>query len=37
MDQSTEARKAMVRRFVEDVKNKRKFEQLGDIFQSDYQ
>ena len=37
MDQQTEARKAMIRRFVEDVKNKRKFEQLGDIFQSDYQ
>src|SRR5258708_23982566 len=37
MDQSPDANKAMIRRFVEDVKNKRHLEQLGDIFRADYQ
>ena len=34
MDQN--ANKAMIRRFVEEVKNKRHLEQLGDIFRADY-
>ena len=37
MDQKLETHKAMIRRFVEDVKNKRQLEQLGEIFQTDYQ
>lgn len=37
MDQTPDANKAMIRRFVEDVKNKRQLEQLGDIFRADYQ
>ena len=37
MDQKSDANKAMIRRFVEEVKNKRHLDQLGDIFQSDYQ
>ena len=37
MDQKLETHKAMIRRFVEDVKNKRQLEQLGEIFQADYQ
>ncbi len=37
MDQRSDANKAMIRRFVEEVKNKRHLEQLGDIFRSDYQ
>jgi steroid delta-isomerase-like uncharacterized protein len=37
MDQKSDANKAVVRRFVEEVKNKRHLEQLGDLFQSDYQ
>ena len=36
MDQKSEANKAMVRRFVEDVKNKRQLEQMGDIFHANY-
>jgi steroid delta-isomerase-like uncharacterized protein len=36
MDQQSNANKAMVRRFVEDVKNKRHLEQLGEIFHADY-
>jgi steroid delta-isomerase-like uncharacterized protein len=36
MDQQSENNKAMIRRFVEEVKNKRHLEQLGDIFRSDY-
>jgi steroid delta-isomerase-like uncharacterized protein len=36
MDQKSDANKATIRRFVEDVKNKRHIEQLGDFFQSDY-
>jgi steroid delta-isomerase-like uncharacterized protein len=36
MDQKTDANKMMIRRFVEEVKNKRHLEQLGDIFTSDY-
>ena len=36
MDQKSEVNKEMIRRFVEEVKNKRRFEQLSDIFQSDY-
>jgi steroid delta-isomerase-like uncharacterized protein len=37
MDQKSDSNKAMIRRFVEDVKNKRHLEQLGDIFHPDYQ
>jgi steroid delta-isomerase-like uncharacterized protein len=37
MDPNSNANKAMIRRFVEDVKNKRQLEQIGDIFRSDYQ
>ena len=37
MDQKTDANKMMIRRFVEEVKNKRHLEQLGDIFTADYQ
>ena len=37
MDQQSDTNKAMIRRFVEEVKNKRHLEQLGDIFRSDYQ
>jgi len=37
MDQNTEANKAMIRRFVEEVKNKRQYDQIGDIFAADYQ
>lgn len=36
MDQTPEANKAMIRRFVEDVKNQRHLEQIGDIFRTDY-
>lgn len=36
MDQKSEANKSMIRRFVEDVKNKRQLEQMGDIFQPGY-
>src|SRR6266487_239798 len=36
MDQTADANKAMIRRIVEDVKNKRHFEQIGEIFRSDY-
>ena len=36
MDQKSDANKAMVRRFVEDVKNKRHLEQMGEIFHADY-
>ena len=37
MDQKAETQKVMVRRFVEDVKNKRHLEQIGEIFQANYQ
>lgn len=37
MQHSSDTHKAMIRRFVEVVKNQRHLEQLGDIFQSDYQ
>ena len=37
MEQKSDTNKAMIRRFVEEVKNKRHLEQLGDIFRSDYQ
>jgi steroid delta-isomerase-like uncharacterized protein len=37
MNQTADTNKAMIRRFVEDVKNKRHFEQIGEIFRSDYQ
>ena len=37
MNQQADSNKAMIRRFVEEVKNKRQLEQLGDIFHSDYQ
>jgi steroid delta-isomerase-like uncharacterized protein len=37
MDQKTDTNKFLVRRFVEEVKNKRHLEQIGDIFASDYQ
>jgi len=37
MQQNADTNKAMIRRFVEEVKNKRHLEQLGDIFRSDYQ
>jgi steroid delta-isomerase-like uncharacterized protein len=37
MNQNSDANKAMIRQFVEVVKNKRRLEQLGDIFHSDYQ
>ncbi len=37
MDPKSDANKALVRRFVEDVKNKRHFEQMGEIFHADYQ
>ena len=36
MDQQADANKAMIQRFVEEVKNKRHLEQMGDIFRSDY-
>jgi steroid delta-isomerase-like uncharacterized protein len=36
MEPSAETNKAMIRRFVEEVKNNRHLEQLGDIFQADY-
>jgi steroid delta-isomerase-like uncharacterized protein len=36
MDQKSDMNKALVRRFVEEVKNKRHLEQIGDIFQPDY-
>jgi len=36
MDQKSDVNKALVRRFVEDVKNKRRLEQMGDIFKADY-
>jgi predicted ester cyclase len=36
MDQKPDINKEMIRKFVEEVKNKRHFEQLGDIFRSDY-
>jgi steroid delta-isomerase-like uncharacterized protein len=37
MDQTTEIHKAMIRQFVEVVKNKRHLEELEDIFQPNYQ
>lgn len=36
MDQKTDSNKAMIRRFVEEVKNKRHLDQMGSIFQADY-
>ena len=36
MNQQSDTNKAMIRRFVEEVKNKRHLDQLGDIFRSDY-
>ena len=36
MEQNLQANKAMIRRFVEDVKNKRQFDQMGEIFQTNY-
>ena len=37
MDQQSDINKAMIRRFVEEVKNKRQLDLLEDIFRSDYQ
>ncbi len=37
MDQKLDTNKTMIRRFVEEVKNNRQLEHLGDIFHSDYQ
>jgi steroid delta-isomerase-like uncharacterized protein len=37
MDQKSDINKAKVRWFVENVKNHRKYEQMGDIFRADYQ
>src|ERR1700733_4057048 len=37
MDQTADANKAMIRRFVEVVKNQRQYNQIGDIFRADYQ
>ncbi len=37
MDQKSDANKALVRRFVEEVKNKRHLEQMGEFFHADYQ
>ena len=34
---NSDTNKAMIRRFVEEVKNKRHLEQLGDIFHANYQ
>lgn len=36
MDSKLEANKALVRRFVEEVKNKRKLDTLGEYFAADY-
>lgn len=36
MDSTPDANKEMIRHFVEDVKNKREFDKIGDIFQADY-
>ena len=36
MDQQADNNKAMIRRFVEEVKNQRHLERLGEIFRSDY-
>ena len=36
MDQTADANKAMIRRFVEQAKNQRHLEQIDDIFRSDY-
>jgi steroid delta-isomerase-like uncharacterized protein len=36
MDHRSDVNKALVRRFVEEVKNKRQLEQLGEIFHPDY-
>ncbi|MEP7357059.1 MAG: ester cyclase [Anaerolineales bacterium] len=36
MDEKADRNKAMIRRFVEEVKNKRHLEQLGDMFRADY-
>jgi steroid delta-isomerase-like uncharacterized protein len=36
MDQQSDTNKALVRHFVEEVKNKRHLEQLGDMFRADY-
>ena len=36
MNQKSDTNKAMIQRFVIEVKNNRHLEQLGDIFQSDY-
>jgi len=37
MDQKSDANKALVRRFVEEVKNKRHLEQMGEFFHEGYQ
>jgi len=36
MDPKSDANKALVRHFVEDVKNQRHLEQIGEIFHTDY-
>ena len=36
MDQRSDINKALVRRFVEEMKNKRHLEQLGEVFHTDY-
>jgi steroid delta-isomerase-like uncharacterized protein len=36
MDQKSDANKAMVRQFVEEVKNKRHLERMGEFFHTDY-
>lgn len=36
MEQNLQANKAMIRRFVEEVKNQRQFEKMGEIFELDY-
>ena len=37
MEQNSDANKVLVRRFVEELKNKRHLDQLGEIFAADYQ
>ena len=36
MDQTSDENKAMIRRFVEEVKNKRQYDLIGEIFTTDY-
>jgi steroid delta-isomerase-like uncharacterized protein len=37
MNQTADMNKAAVRRFVEEIKNQRKIDQMGDVFHADYQ